>query len=174
VSVPAALPPVSAPQPLTTEHNLETFACGVPALDDWLKRRALHNEFEGGSRTLVACEGARVVAYYSMAASSVLPAIATGRVRRNMPNPIPVILLGRLAVDAAWKGRGLGGDLLRDAVLRALSAGATIGVRAILVHAISAEARTFYERFGFRPSPIEPMTLMITLAEAERTLQTGT
>ena len=174
MSDPVALPPVSAPQPLRAEHDLDTFACGVPALDDWLKRRALHNEREGGSRTLVACEGRRVVGYYSMAAGSMLPAIATGRVRRNMPNPIPVILLGRLAVDATWKGRGLGGDLLRDAVLRALSAGATIGVRAILVHAISVKARTFYERFGFRPSPIEPMTLMITLTEAERMLHAGT
>ncbi len=102
-----------------------------------------------------------------------LPAVATGRVRRNMPNPIPVILLSRLAVDATWKGRGLGGDLLRDAVLRALAAGATIGVRAILVHAISGDARTFYEQFGFRPSPVEPMTSMITLAEAERMLGAG-
>lgn len=173
MSIPTAFAPVSVPQPLTTEHILDTFTCGVPALDDWLKRRALHNEFEGGSRTLVACEGPRVVGYYSLAASPVLPAVATGRVRRNMPNQIPVILFGRLAVDATWKGRELGGDLLRDAVLRALSAGATIGVRAILVHAISEEARTFYERFGFRPSPIEPMTLMITLAEAERMLRAG-
>ena len=106
--------------------------------------------------------------YYSIAAGSLLPGIATGRVRRNMPNPIPVVLLGRLAIDREWQGRGVGADLLRDAVMRVISAGDIIGVRAILVHAISARAKTFYERFGFRSSPIEPMTLMITLAEARR------
>ena len=162
---------VSVPQPLRVEHQVASFACGVPELDDWLKQRALHNEQEGGSRTFVVCEDRLVLGYYSLAASSVLAGIATGRVCRNMPSPIPVVLLGRLAVDQSWKGRGLGGDLLRDAVLRALAAGGAIGVRAILVHAISDQAKTFYERFGFRASPIEPMTLMMTLAEAQRMLQ---
>ena len=163
-------PPLSAPEPLGVEHELDSFASGVEQLDDWLKRRALHNEIEGGSRSFVVCEGKRVVGYYSLAAGSVLAGIATGRVRRNMPNPIPIVLLGRLAIDRTWQGRGLGGDLLRDAVLRVLSAGESIGVRAIFVHAISAEAKAFYERFGFRASPVEPMTLMITLAEARRML----
>jgi GNAT superfamily N-acetyltransferase len=85
-----------------------------------------------------------------------------------MPNPIPIALLGRLAIDRSMQGRGLGGGLLRDAVLRVLSAGDTIGVRALLVHAISPEAKAFYQRFGFVPSPAEPMRLMITLAEAQR------
>ena len=85
-----------------------------------------------------------------------------------MPNPIPVILLGRLAIDRSMQGRGLGGDLLRDAILRVLSAGEKIGARALLVHAISPQAKAFYERHGFKPSPVEPMTLMITLAEAQR------
>lgn len=111
------------------------------------------------------CEGRRVVGYYSLAAGSVLPAVTTGRVRRNMPNPVPIVLLGRLAIDRAWQGRGLGGDLLRDAVLRVLSAGERIGV-----HAISPEAKAFYERHGFRPSSVEPMRLMVTLAEASRML----
>jgi GNAT superfamily N-acetyltransferase len=144
------------------------FTSGVEALDTWLRQRALHNEVEGGSRTFVACEGPRVVGYYSLAAGSVLPGVATGRVRRNMPNPIPIVLLGRLAIDRGWQGRGIGGDLLRDAVLRVLAAGEEIGVRAILVHAISDEAKAFYERFGFKISPVEPMTLMITLAEVRR------
>jgi predicted N-acetyltransferase YhbS len=95
----------------------------VEPLDDWLQRRATHNELEGGSRTFVVCDGRRVVGYYSLAAGSVLSGIATGRMRRNMPNPIPVVLLGRLAVDRGWQGRGLGRDLLRDAVLRVLTAG---------------------------------------------------
>lgn len=163
-------PRLSAPQPLSQDHELDAFTSGVEPLDEWLKRHGLHNEVEGGSRTFVVCEAQRVIGYYSLAAGSVLSGIATGRVRRNMPNPIPVVLLGRLAIDRAWQGRGLGGDLLQDAVLRVLAAGERIGVRAIIVHAISDEAKAFYERHGFRASPIEPMTLMITLAEARRML----
>lgn len=87
-----------------------------------------------------------------------------------MPDPAPVVLLGRLAVDRGWQGLGLGADLLRDAVLRILNAAELIGVRAILVHAISEAAKTFYERYGFRASPVEPMTLMITIDEAQRML----
>jgi GNAT superfamily N-acetyltransferase len=163
-------PRLSAPKPLKADHELELFTSGVEPLDEWLRHRALHNEIEGGSRSFVICERRRVVGYYSLAAGSVLPGVATGRVRRNMPNPIPVVLLGRLAIDRTWQGRGLGSDLLRDAVLRILVAGEAIGVRAILVHAISDEAKAFYERHGFRPSTVEPMTLMITLAEARRML----
>jgi predicted N-acetyltransferase YhbS len=90
-----------------------------------------------------------------------------------MPNPAPVVLLGRLAIDCAWQGKGLGADLLRDAVLRVVSAGEVIGVRAILVHAISAEAKAFYARHGFSPSAVDPMMLMITLADARRMLLSG-
>ncbi len=164
----ARIPELSAPLPLAPDHELDAFQSGVEPLDDWLKRHARHNEAEGGSRTYVVCAGRLAVGYYSLAAGSILPNAATGRVRRNMPNPVPVVLLGRLAIDRGWQGRGLGGDLLRDAVLRVLSAGEAIGVRAILVHAISSEAKVFYERHGFKPSPVEPMTLMITLAEARR------
>lgn len=161
---------LKAPQPLGSEHELDTFTSGVDQLDDWLKRHALHNEMDGGSRTFVACAGRRVVGYYSLAAGSVIRGVATNRVRRNMPEPIPVVLLGRLVIDRSWQGRGLGADLLRDAVLRMLLVGETIGVRAILVHAISDAAKSFYERHGFRASPVEPLTLMITLAEARRML----
>jgi GNAT superfamily N-acetyltransferase len=121
----------------------------------------------------VVCEGRRVMGYYSLAAGSLMPGAATGRVRRNMPSPVPVVLLGRLAIDRAWQGRGLGGDLLRDAVLRIVAAGETIGVRAILVHAISDAAKVFYEKHGFRPSPVDTMTLMITVAEARKELAAG-
>ena len=93
---------------------------------------------------------------------------ASGKVRRNMPDPVPAVLIGRLAVDTAWRSQGVGTDLLRDAVLRIVVAAETVGVRAILVHAISAEAKTFYQRHGFRPSPLEPMTLMVTIEEARR------
>ena len=160
--------PLSAPEPLAPDHRLDAFQSGVAPLDDWLKRHARRNEEAGASRTFVVCSGRRVVGYDSLAAGSVLHDTATGRVRRNMPEPVPVVLLGRLAVDRAWQGRGLGADLLRDAVLRTLGAAGTIGVRAILVHAISEDAKLFYERHGFRASPVEPMTLMITIEEALR------
>jgi len=170
-SVTARIPELSAPAPLTAEHELDEFNSGVTPLDDWLKRLARHNEPEGGSRTFVICAARRVVGYYSLAAGSVVAGVATGRVRRNMPNPVPVVLLGRLAIDQAWQGRGLGSDLLRDAVLRTLAAGESIGVRAMLVHAISDEAKAFYENRGFRSSPIDPMALMVTLNEARRMLR---
>ena len=93
---------------------------------------------------------------------------ATGRVRRNMPDPVPAALLGRLAIDQSCQGRGLGSALLRDAVLRVIGAAGTIGVRALLVHAISDEAKAFYGHWGFRASTIEPMTLMITIEEAQK------
>jgi len=158
----------SAPAPLAREHELEAFASGVAPLDEWLKRRAWRNEAEGASRTFVCCAGMRVVGYYSLAAASVLREAATGKVRRNIPDPVPAVLIGRLAVDSTWRGQGLGADLLRDAVLRIVGAAETVGVRAILVHAISVEAKTFYERHGFRASPLEPMTLMVTIEEAQR------
>ena len=161
---------LTAPAPLRLDHDLASFDSGVPPLDRWLKERSGHNESEGASRSFVVCEELRVVGYYSLAAGSVQAAVATGRVRRNMPDPVPVLLLGRLAIDRGWQGRGLGADLLRDAVLRAVAVSETIGVRALLVHAISAEAKVFYERRGFRASAIEPMTLMISLAESRRSI----
>lgn len=161
---------ISAPEHLTPEHDLATFDSGVPALDDWLRRRALANEGAGGSRTYVVCAGRRVVGYYALATGGVAQATATGRVRRNMPDPVPVMVLGRLAVDRAYRGRGIGVGLLRDAILRTLQAAEFGGIRAILVHAISEDAKRFYERHGFVESPIAPMTLMITLADAERAL----
>jgi predicted N-acetyltransferase YhbS len=159
---------LSAPAPLAAQHQLDDFDSGVVPLDDWLKRRARRNEAEGASRTLVTCDGARVVGYYSLSAGSILRDIATGGVRRNMPEPVPVVLIGRLAVDKAWRRQGLGADLLQDAVLRVIAAAELVGVRAILVHAISEGAKAFYEKHGFRASPVEPMTLMITIEEAIR------
>jgi predicted N-acetyltransferase YhbS len=162
---------LTAPSPLAAEHELEEFNSGTAPLDEWLKRRARQNEASGASRTYVIAEGRRVVGYYGLAAGSVLHEVATSRVRRNMPDPVPVALLGRLAVDRQWQGRGLGAALLRDAVLRVIGAAGMIGVRALLVHAISDEAKAFYERWGFRPSATDPMTLMITIEEAQKMLR---
>lgn len=113
-----------------------------------------------------------MVGYYSLAATSVSHAVAASKVRRNMPDPVPAILIGRLAIDRAWQGRKIGIGLLQDAVTRAIRVAESVGVRAILVHAISEEAKSFYECFGFRPSPIESLTLMMTVDEVRRTVGT--
>jgi predicted N-acetyltransferase YhbS len=160
----------AAPEPIRADHDASSFDSGVPPLDDWLKRRALPNEVAGASRTLVSCFDGRVVGYYSLAAGSVAHSVTTSRARRNMPDPIPAVLLGRLAVDRSWQARGLGGDLLQDAVLRTAGAADVIGVRVLIVHALSDDAKAFYERFGFRASPLEPMTLMVTIDELRRML----
>jgi GNAT superfamily N-acetyltransferase len=169
VSAPTAETP-TRPERLAPEHDLEIFDSGVPPLDHWLKKRARANETDGASRTYIVCIGRRVIGYYAVAAGSLTHGQATGAVRRNMPDPVPVALVGRLAVDRAWQGKGLGRDLIRDAVLRVLGAADIIGLRAILVHAISDEAVRFYERCGFSPSPVDPMTLMMTVAAARKML----
>ncbi|MGD9538496.1 MAG: GNAT family N-acetyltransferase [Alphaproteobacteria bacterium] len=161
---------VGAPERLEPHHDLSFFASATPALDDWLRRRALPNQESGASRSYVICAGARVVGYYALAAGAIAQAEATGRARRNMPDPVPVMMLGRLAVDAAWQGRGLGRALLRDALLRTMQAAEIAGIRAMLVHASSDDAKRFYERCGFQPAPLDPMTLMITMQDARRTL----
>lgn len=161
---------IGAPEHLTAQHDVAAFDSGVPPLDDWLKRHALANETAGASRTYVVCVGRRVVGYYALATGAVTHARTIGRVRRNMPDPVPAMVLGRLAVDHAFQGRGIGEGLLRDAILRTLQAAELAGIRAILVHAISEDAKRFYERHGFVESPVDPMTLMITIAEAQRAL----
>ena len=162
---------IAAPEKLTPTHDVSAFTSGQPVLDDWLRRRALTNEESGASRTYVVCSGGRVVGYYALANGAVARGDVTGRVRRNMPDPVPVMILGRLAVDRAYQGRRLGAALLRDAVLRTLQAAGIAGIRAILAHAISEDAKKFYERCGFTPSPVDPMTLMMTVADAEKALR---
>jgi GNAT superfamily N-acetyltransferase len=161
---------VSAPQHLTSEHDVSTFDCGVSELDDWLKRRALQNEGARASRTFVVVAGRRVVGYFALAAGAVERAVATGRVRRNMPEPIPVMVLARLAVDRGHQGTGLGSALLRDALLRTLGAADAVGIRAILLHAMTDDAKHFYLQHGCSESPIDPMAMMIPLADVERAL----
>jgi GNAT superfamily N-acetyltransferase len=157
-----------APEKLSAEHDLADFDSGETALDDWLRRRAAQNESSGASRTYVICADKRVVGYYSLAVGAVAHDQVSGRIKRNRPDPLPVMILGRLAVDRAWQGKGVGGGLLKDAVLRTLQAAGIAGIRALLVHAISDAAKRFYEAHGFIASPIDPMTVMIALVEAER------
>lgn len=154
-----------APELLTAQHDLGGFDSGTPSLDDWLRRRALQNQASGASRTFVVRDDDRVVAYYALAASAVAPDAASGRFRRNMPDPVPVAVLGRLAVDKAYQGKGLGHALFRDAALRVLAAADSIGIRGMLVHAISVQAKAYYLGLGLEVSPLEPMTLMVTLAD---------
>jgi GNAT superfamily N-acetyltransferase len=159
---------ISPPQHLMSARDRSTFDCGVPDLNDWLKKRALANEESGASRIYVVCSADKVVGYYALASGGVALTKAPGRIRRNMPDPLPVMIVGRLAVERGWQGRNIGRSLLRDAILRTLQAAQIGGVRAILVPAISEDAKRFYERYGFASSPVDPMTLMLSVGDAKK------
>ncbi|CAE6846354.1 hypothetical protein R75461_07261 [Paraburkholderia nemoris] len=161
---------LGVPEPLEARHALDDFTCGADSLDQWLRRRALKNQASGASRTFVVCDGARVLAYYALASGAVAVDEAPGRFRRNMPDPVPVVVLARLAVDRSLQGRGIGRALLRDAGQRILQAADTIGIRGLIAHALSEDAWRFYTQIGFEPSPLDPMTLMITLADLKAAL----
>jgi GNAT superfamily N-acetyltransferase len=154
---------LSPPALLTKEHSLSDFSSGVTSLDDWLKRRAYPNLVSGASRTYVVTDGRRVVAYYCLASGALALSDTPGFLRRNMPDPVPMGILGRLAVDGAFHGKGVGVALLQDAVFRTAKAGGIIGIRGLLVHAISDEAKSFYEYHGFVASSTQPMTLVLSL-----------
>lgn len=156
---------LSAPVPLADHHELAGFNSGVAELDDWLVKRARSNQASGASRTFVLCEGNRVVGYYALASGAVTQAEAPGKIRRNMPDPIPFAVLGRLAIDTAHQGKGVGRAVVRDAGLRLLQAAEVLGIRGLLVHAISEEAKAFYLALGFTPSPLDPMMLMVALRD---------
>jgi GNAT superfamily N-acetyltransferase len=159
---------ISSPAPITPDHQLDAFDCGVPSLNDWLRKQALRNERNGASRTYVSCVDEMVVGYYCLSTGAVVRSASPKPMQRNMPDPIPVVILGRLAVNTSHGGLGLGTALLRDAIERVLHAADSIGIKAILVHAISDEARRFYLERGFLPSPIEPMTLCLPLDTVRR------
>lgn len=161
---------ITPPEPITTAHDTESFNCGVPVLDEWLKRRALKNEGSGASRTFVVCSDRKVIGYYALATGSVGHRNTPGKVRRNMPDPVPVMVLGRLAVDQQWQHAGLGRSLLRDAALRTLSVSQQAGIKALLVHALSEDVKYFYMHYGFQESPLDPMTLIISLQNAAHNL----
>lgn len=166
--------PVSSPEPLTDRHDLSAFSCGEAILDQWLRQKAGRNESSGASRTYVVCEGNKVVAYYSLAVGSIEHTLAPGHIRRNMPTPIPVMVLGRLAVDARHKAEGLGTALVNDALLRTLRVAEEVGIRALLVHALHERASGFYKRLGFAPSPFDPLIFFLGLKELKNVLDQGT
>ena len=154
--------------PLTAAHRLDAFRCVEAELEGWLKERALKNQLEGASRTFVAGVNEEVVGYYALAAGAVIHAQVPGSIRRNMPEPIPEAILGRLAVHSGWGGRGIGAGLLKDAVLRTMRLSGEMGIHALLCHAISQDAKNFYLYHGFVESPIETMTVMLNIAKLAR------
>ncbi len=151
------------PEPLTENHELSAFDSGAPPLDDWLKRRARGNQASGATRTFVLAKDRRVFGYYAIATGGIAHMEAIGKFRRNMPDPVPVILLGRLAVDCAWQCKGYALGLVRDCATRVARIADDVGIRGIMVHAISDQAKAFYMRLGFDASQRDPMTLMVTL-----------
>ena len=160
---------LTAPAPLHAEHRLDDFRCSVPALTKWLLERAHQNQASGASRCFVTCdEQQRVVGYYALSAGAITHDAGPGRLRRNMPDPIPVIVLGRLAVHVDRAGQGIGQGLLKDAVLRALQACEQVGARALLCHAADEPAKAFYLKHGFIVSPIHPLTVMLPLQRRSR------
>jgi len=164
------------PTPLTEAHAVEGFDSGTPPLDTWLGHRALRNQHSGASRTFVTSpveDRLRVVGFYSLAASSVKLEDAPGKVRRNMPEPIPVILLGRLAVDTRCQGAGLGASLLQDALRRVAGIADDVGIRALLVHAIDDSAAAFYRRFGFIAASLDDQTLFLPIQNIQESLRSS-
>lgn len=156
---------LASPELLADHHDIEHFRSGDASLDDWLQRRARANQVSGATRTYVVCEGKGVIGYYALASGAIAIEGAPGRFRRNMPDPIPVAVLARLAVGQAWQGKGIGRALFRDAALRVAQAADVIGIRGIVVHAISEDAKAFYMALGFDSSPRQPMMLMVTLSD---------
>ena len=157
---------ITAPEPLHERHDVSKFDSGVDSLNVWLQRKARLNETKGGARTYVVCEDGRVIGFYSLAASSVERRRVSSKIGRSMPEPIPVVLSGQLAVDRNYQGRGLGTDLFIDAGKRALAAAEVIGARAIIVQALDEQAKAFYEQSGFKQfSEREPHMLLLRMSE---------
>ena len=156
---------ITAPALLTSQHDVIAFTSDEPTLDIWLKERALKNQMAGASRTYVVCNDNYVIAYYCLSSGIVTTNEATGAIKRNMPREIPMILLGRLAVDTRYTGKGIGRALVNDALQRALQAADIIGVRGVLVDALSPTAKVFWESVGFQASGLDPMKLMVRISD---------
>jgi len=164
---------ISAPEPLTEHHQTADFDSGEPPLDDWLKRRAVKNQSNDASRTYVVCDAQAVVGYYCLAAGALGHSEGPSALRRNRPDPIPVLVLGRLAIHKAHQQAGIGTALLSDAIRRAVQASEIAGVTALLVHALSENAKRFYRSRGFVESPVKPMTMCLLLATVKKALREG-
>ena len=161
---------IDCPQLLTSEHNVSDFKSKSEPLNKWLKEKALKNHQGDTARTYVVTIENQVIGYYCLATSSVTHLIATSKAKRNAPDPIPCMLIGRLAVNIDWEGRGIGSGLLRDAIFRTLNVAEIAGIRCILVHAKDEESKNSYLKHRFQESPIQPLTLMMTLKDIRASL----
>ena len=158
--------PLSAPEPLTAEHYVSEFDCGKPTLDHWLKTRALSNQEKGFTAVLVVHEAGRVVGYYGLAPTAVVPNALPRSIRTGQPpDPVPCLLLGQLATDVAWAGRGIGTGLVKHALERCVAAAKLVGGRALMVNAVDLEAAAFWKRRGFLVSKDDPLILFRTIAD---------
>ena len=153
---------------LTCDHDIALFDCGHDTLNDWLKKRALKNQDNAASHSFVVCKSHRAIGYYALASGSVERLGAPGAIARNMPEPIPIVVLGRLAVDLKYQGQKLGVALLKDAMQRTLSIAQHVGIRAMLVHAISEHAKQFYQAYGFQEARVDPMILLMSIERLKR------
>lgn len=162
---------LSSPEPLTAAHDVSAFRCGKPVLDHWLTARALSNQEKGFTAVLVVHEESRVVGYYGMAPSAVVPNAPPRSIRTGQPpDPVPCLLLGQLAADEAWAGHGIGTGLLKHALERCAAASALIGGRALMVHAVDAGAAEFWRRRGFVASRDDPLVLFRPIADIAASL----
>jgi GNAT superfamily N-acetyltransferase len=157
------------PGPLLPTHDLSSFSCGHTALDDWLRDRAQKPEGLSG-RTYVVGDGDRVIGYYTLATGSETHSRLPGKLKRNAPDPVPLLVLARLAVDTEFQGKGVGPGLLKDAFQRSIQASEIAGVRALVVHAIDDKAREFYEKFSFVASPAGSRTLVLPIETLRQAL----
>jgi len=157
---------ISGPELLTGRHDVSQFSCGKPSLDRWLQTRALSNQEKGFTAVLVVHESNRVVGYYGLAPTAILPAVLSRSIRTGQPpDPVPCLLLGQLATDQDWIGKGIGTSLLRHALERCVTAAGLIGGRALIVHAVDADAAAFWKRRGFMPSKDDPLMLFRSIAD---------
>jgi len=155
----------TGPHLLQPHHDIDGFDCGDGSLNRWLRERARHNQNQVASRTWVVTDGVAVAGYYASSAAVVLRADATKRAARNQPDPLPALLLGRLAVHIDHQSRGLGAALLKHFVLKSIEVAQLIGVRVLLVRAKDARAASFYQHHGFQPSPVDDLTLMAIMTD---------
>jgi GNAT superfamily N-acetyltransferase len=163
--------PISAPEPLNERHDLSQFTCGKPSLDNWLKHRALSNHKKGFTAVMVAHDAGRVVGYYGLAPTAIIPAAMPRSIRTGQPpDPIPCLLLGQLATDSDWVGKGIGTGLVKHALERCVEAAALIGGRALVVNAVDEDAATFWGRRGFILSKDDPMILFRSIADIAASL----
>lgn len=161
----------TAPEPLRGKHRLGDFSCGEESLDSWLHRHSRQAEAAGSARVFVATDETHVVGYYALVVGQVEPREGTARLLKGQPagRSVPMVILARLAVGREHQGHGIGRSLLQDALLRSATAAKSVGIRALVVHSY-AEAREFYERFGFEPSPTDPLHLILLMKDIQRFL----